>query len=364
MAEAAAEAAASSHSPFDDYSYPNPGKNGGGGGVGVGGGGGGGGGGGYGYSDGSHGTYQLPPLAPPNPGGVYGMSEMSQYDPYAAGAASLAASAVGRSRSRKESEPGTPGIAGVGAGTLAREPSKRAPYHAFAGPQPHELQGGSGGTFRSRRSNQDVLEAAGLSGIPTVNTVNTLGNSAGGAYITRRTSETPQTVSRTNTNTLSGRSKFGSMSSGGHHPSALQPGYPVESYYPQRNDSLSPDPFAGYPVTTVPVSKPLPNPHDESGSGAGVASPPSLPRHLEEQEEAGSSTALRSDEQRMSYQDDTDYSQGHRVLRVRRVSWGFSPLAHPFLLGRQRVRRLDTHRCMDATTKFPPEILFIHRLVI
>ena len=292
VAEAAAEAAASSRSPFDDYSsYPNSGGNGGGNG------------GGYGYSDNSHGTYQLPPLAPPNE--VYGMTEMSQYDPYAAGAASLAASAVGRSRSRKESEPGAPGIAGVGAGTLAREPSKRAPYHAFAGPgpQPHELQG-SNGTFRSRRSNQDVLEAAGLGGAPPIPNNN---NGANGAYVTRKPSESAQS-------TQFGRSQFGSMSSGGHHPTPLQPGYPVESYYPQRNDSLSPDPFAGYPPGAT-VSKPLPNPHD------GSAPLPSLAGHQSDHNEdfgdSGSPTALRSDEQRMSYQDDTDYSQGNRVLRVR-----------------------------------------------
>ncbi|KAF8555452.1 hypothetical protein OG21DRAFT_1507742 [Imleria badia] len=294
VAEAAAEAAASSRSPFDDYSYNNSGSNGGGGG---------GGGGAYGYSDNSHGTFQLPPLSPHNE--VYGMTEMSQFDPYAAGAASLAASAVGRSRSRKESEPGAPGIAGVGAGTLAREPSKRAPYHAFAGPQPHELQG-SNGTFRSRRSNQDVLEAAGLggAGVAAIPSNNNLNNGASGAFVTRKPSETAQS-------TQFGRSQFGSMSSGGH-PTPLQPGYPVESYYPQRNESHSPDPFAGYPPVAT-VSKSLPNPH-------AAAPLPSLTGHQsdhnEDFTESGSPTALRSDEQRMSYQDDTDYSQGHRVLRV------------------------------------------------
>jgi hypothetical protein len=293
VAEAAAEAAASSRSPFDDYSYTNTGGNGGGGG----------GGGGYGYSDNSHGTYQLPPVSPRND--AYGMTEMAQYDPaYAAGAASLAASAVGRSRSRKESEPGAPGIAGVGAGTLAREPSKRAPYHAFAGPgpQPHELQG-SNGTFRSRRGNQDVLEAAGLAGTGAAAIPNHNPNNApGGAYVTRKPSDTTQNTQ------FSGRSQFGSMSSGGHHPSTLLPGYPVESYYPQRSDSLSPDPFAGYPPA---ISKPLPNPHT-----AAVASPP-LPSHQSDHnEDHVESGSPRSDEQRMSYQDDTDYSQGNRVLRV------------------------------------------------
>ena len=295
VAEAAAEAAASSRSPFDEYSYNNTGGNGGGGG----------GGGGYGYSDNSHGTYQLPPVAPRND--AYGMTEMSQYDPYAAGAASLAASAVGRSRSRKESEPGAPGIAGVGAGTLAREPSKRAPYHAFAGPgpQPHELQG-SNGTFRGGRGNQDVLEAAGLAGTGAAAIAsNNPNNGAGGPYITRKPSDTQNTQ-------FSGRSQLGSMSSGGHHPSTLLPGYPVESYYPQRSDSLSPDPFAGYPPA-ISVSKPLPNPH-----AATVPSPPLPSQQSDHNEDHVESGSPRSDEQRMSYQDDTDYSQGNRVLRVRR----------------------------------------------
>lgn len=299
VAEAAAEAAAS-HSPFDDYSYGNTGGNGGGGGSG--GGGGGGGGGGYGYSDNSHGTYQLPPLAPPKD--VYGISEMSQYDPYAAGAASLAAaSAVGRSRSRTESETGAPGIAGVGAGTLGREPSRRAPYHAFAGPapQPQDLQGSSG-SFRSQRGNQDVFEAAGLVAMGS----NNPNNGAGGAFVSRKPSDTTQQTQ------FSGRrSQYGSLSSGGHHPMALQPGYPVESHYPQRSDSLSPDPFAGYPPVT-PKSKPLPNPYGPETPAASV------PGHDQnEDEETASPTAPHSDEERMSYQDDADYSQGNRVLRVR-----------------------------------------------
>ncbi|KAG8217108.1 hypothetical protein J3R82DRAFT_5138 [Butyriboletus roseoflavus] len=288
VAEAAAEAAASSRSPFDDYSYANAGGNGGGSG-------------GYGYSDNSHGTYQLPPLHPQSES--YGMSEMSQYDPYAAGAASLAAAAaVGRSRSRKDSEPGTPGIAGVGAGTLAREPSKRAPYHAFAGPgtQPQELQG-SNGTLRSQRGmNQDILEAAGLAAAHASNNTNN------GAFVTRKHSETTQ-----NTH-LSARSKYGSVSSG-QHSTPLQSGYPVESYYPQRNDSHSADPFAGYPPIS-PVSKPLPNPYGESS-----ALPP-LPTHQsnsnEDHPELSLPTAPHADEQRMSYQDDSDYSHGNRVLRV------------------------------------------------
>ncbi|KAG6375782.1 hypothetical protein JVT61DRAFT_2632 [Boletus reticuloceps] len=290
VAEAAAEAAASPRSPFDDYN------------------GNGGGGGGYGYSDNSHGTYQLPPLSPQH--GAYGMSEMSQYDPYAAGAASLAASAVGRSRSRKDSEPGTPGIAGVGAGTLAREPSKRAPYHAFAGPGPqlHELQRGNG-TFRSGRGNQDILEAAGLAGTgaaAATMTSNNLGNNASGTYVTRKPSEATQ-------HTLSGRSNLGSMSSGSHHPTTLHPGYPVDSYYPQRSDTLSPDPFAVYPPVLSAPSNSLPNPYDVS---APLPSPPEHQTDLEDPVDPGSPTALRSDEQRMSYQDNADYSQGNRILRV------------------------------------------------
>ena len=318
VAEAAAEAAASSRSPFDDYSYSNTGGNGGGGS------------GGYGYSDNSHGTYQLPPLHPQND--TYGMSEMSQYDPYAAGAASLAAAAaVGRSRSRKDSEPGTPGIAGVGAGTLAREPSKRAPYHAFAGPppQPQDLQG-SNGTLRSPRGmNRDILEAAGLAGTGAA----ALGsnNPNNGAFVTRKPSDT--TTQNTH---LSGRSKFGSASSG-HHPAALQSGYPVESYYPQRNDSQSADPFAGYPPVTPP-SKALPNPYE-----ATLPSPP-LPVHQsdpdEDHLELNPPSALRPDEQRMSYQDDADYSQGNRILRVRLDCLAlntFSPCADLLVSGCQRV---------------------------
>lgn len=297
VAEAAAEAAVSSHSPFDDYSYPNMGGNDGGGG---------GGGGGYGYSDNSHGTFQLPALHPQN--NSYGMTEMAQYDPYAAGAASLAAAAagVGRSRSRKVSEPGTPGIAGVGAGTLAREPSKRAPYHAFAGPgpQPYELQ--SKGTFRNPRgTNQDVLEAVGLADAGTTAlTSNSPNNATGGILVTRKPSETTQ-----NTH-FSGRSQFGSMSNG-HQ---WQSGYPVDSYYPQRNDSHNADPFAGYPLV-APASKALPNPYE-----ATLSSPPPPSQQsdtIEDRPELASSTALHSDEQRLSYQDDTDYSHGTRVLRVR-----------------------------------------------
>ncbi|KAF8129302.1 hypothetical protein EV363DRAFT_1400042 [Boletus edulis] len=257
VAEAAAEAAASPRSPFDDYNGGRRRRR--------------------------HGTYQLPPLSPQH--GAYGMSEMSQYDPYAAGAASLAASAVGRSRSRKDSEPGTPGIAGVGAGTLAREPSK------------------------PDAGNHDILEAAGLAGtgaVAATMTSNNLGNNASGTNVTRKPSEATQ-------HTLSGRSNFGSMSSGGHHPATLHPGYPVESYYPQRSDTLSPDPFAVYPPVLSAPSNSLPNPYDVS---APLPSPPEHQTDLEDPVDSGSPTALRSDEQRMSYQEDADYRQGNRILRV------------------------------------------------
>ena len=292
VAEAAAEAVATSRSPFDDYGYNTGSNNGTGGG---------GGGGGYGYPADSHGTYTLPPMQPND---TYGMSEMSQYDldPYAANASMAAVAAVERSRSRKDSEPGTPGIAGVGARGLAREPSKRAPYHAFAGPPPEHQT--SSGTMRSiRGTNQDVLEAVGLAGPARVDppAAATTTTSPSGAFVTRKPSETTQ-----NTH-ASGRSQFGSMS--GHHPTPLQPGYP------QRRESRSPDPFAAvYPAATS-ASAPFPNPYD------AALSSPSLPGHQsdhnEDSTELGSSSPLRSEEQRMSYQDDTDYSQGHRVLRVR-----------------------------------------------
>ena len=104
---------------------------------------------------------------------------------------------------------------------------------------------------------------------------------------------------------VSGQSQFGSMS--GHHP--LQPGYP------QRCEMRSPDPFAVvYPAATS-ASALCANPYD------AALSSPSLPDHQsdhnEDSTELRSSSPLRSEEQRMSYQDDTDYSQGHRVLRVR-----------------------------------------------
>jgi hypothetical protein len=237
----------------------------------------------------------------------YGMSEMSQYDPYAAGAAGLAASAVGRNRGRKESEGRAPGIAGVGAGTLSREPSRRAPYHAFAGPgpQPHELQDTIGSVrYRRGPGSQDMLEAAGLAGagaaaIPPNN---------GGAFINRRPSEYTQNTHH------SGRSQgYGSPSD--TYPPQLQPGYQGDPYPPQRRDTHSADPYTGYAAAPYPTSSGFPNPHD-----APMPSPPeNQSDHTfgdHEDYPDSSPIPLRDDEARVSYQDDADYSQGNRVLRV------------------------------------------------
>ncbi|KIJ63442.1 hypothetical protein HYDPIDRAFT_168613 [Hydnomerulius pinastri MD-312] len=294
VAEAAAEAAASSRSPFDDYG-------GGGGDRGA-----------YGYSDSGHGTFQQPPM--PHHNGSYGMSEMSQHDPYAAGAAGFAAAAVDRSRSRKESEPGAPGIAGVGAGNLAREPSRRNPYHAFAGPgpQPHELQD-SPGSLRYRRgpANQDILEAAGLAG--TGAAAMAANNANSGAFINRRPSEYTQ-----HTHQSGGGRSQGYGSSNDSYPTQLQPGYQADPYYPR---TRSADPFAGQPTPAAyPQRSPspgLPNPHDAPSPPATQNSGHTFGEHEHEDDfhEGGSPAALRDDE-RMSYQDDNDYSQGSRVLRV------------------------------------------------
>ncbi|KAI6110281.1 hypothetical protein EDD16DRAFT_1612166 [Pisolithus croceorrhizus] len=216
IAAAAADAAAAPRFPFDDYSDPS------------------GGGGGYGYSDNSHGTYAQPPMRPVE---SYGMTEMSQYEPYAVGAASGGATAFQRSRSRKESEVGTPGIAGVGAGNLAREPSRRAPYHAFAGPNPQDL-------------NDPAGNAAGLAGTGAA----ALAHDGTGTLVNRRPSDYTQNTHR------SGRSHGYASSSEGGHPSPLQPGYRQESNIPQRSNSRR--------------------------------------------------------ENRVSLQDDTDYAQEPRVLRV------------------------------------------------
>lgn len=279
VAEAAAEAAASSRSPFDDYTYSNNGGSGGGGG----------GGGGYPYSDTTHGTFAQAPMGLPSD--TYGMSEMTQYDPYAAGAVSLATANVGRTRSRLDSESQrTPGIAGVGAGNLAREPSRRTPYHAFAGPgpQPHEmLDHTPSGRYRPR--GVELLEGAGLAGTG----VAAMAAANNGAFINRRPSEyTHQT--------------HGSMRSQGHsqghssnenYPAPLQPGYQS----PPRNDTQYADAYAGFanaPYPQPPLSPGLHNPHETSPS------PPPAQSH-----------SPVGDVEEEDYQDE-DYGQQNRVLRV------------------------------------------------
>lgn len=283
VAEAAAEAAATSRSPFDDYTS--------------------GGNGGYPYSDTTHGTFGQTPMGLPND--TYGMNEMSQYDPYAAGVAPLAVAAnVGRARSRLDSESRAPGIAGVGAGNLAREPSRKAPYHAFAGPgpQPRETMDHSA-SMRYRRA--DMLEAAGLAGTGAVATP----SANGGAYINRRPSQFTQQM-------------HGSMRSQGHpsnenYPQPLQPGYQS----PPRNDTQFPDAYTG--ITNAPYPQRLPSPgpgfpipHDTSPS------PPSHSQnHLIEGDDFHDDAPpvplheMHEDE-RMSYADDDDYGQHNRVLRV------------------------------------------------
>lgn len=287
VAEAAAEAAASSRSPFDDYTYSNnnPNNNGGGGG-------------GYPYSDTTHGTFTQAPMGLPTD--TYGMNEisMTQYDPYAAGAVSLATATananVGRTRSRLDSESTrAPGIAGVGAGNLAREPSRRTPYHAFAGPgpQPHEMMDHA----RYRPRGVEVLEGAGLAGtgVAAMAAANNHNNNGNGAFINRRPSEyTHQT--------------HGSMRSHGHsqghssnenYPAPLQPGYQAQAQAPARNDQYA-DAYTGYagaPYAQAPLSPPLHNPHEESPSGAQAHA--------------------HGDGEGEDYEDE-DYGQHNRVLRV------------------------------------------------
>lgn len=282
VAEAAAEAAASSRSPFDDYTYSNP-TNGGGGG---------GGGGGYPYSDTTHGTFTQAPMGLPSD--TYGMSEMTQYDPYAAGAVSLATANVGRTRSRLDSESQrTPGIAGVGAGNLAREPSRRTPYHAFAGPgpQPHEMMDG-----RYRPRGVELLEGAGLAGTgvaamaaAAANNNNNNGNGAG-AFINRRPSEYTQQTH----GSMRSQGHSQGHSSGENYPAPLQPGYQAQALAPaQYADAYGG--FAGAPYVQGAVSPALHNPHERE------TSPPPAPPH--------------GDDEGDDYQDE-DYGQHNRVLRV------------------------------------------------
>ena len=152
-----------------------------------------------------------------------------------------------------------------------------------------------------RSTNQSVLEAVGLAGPALVDQSSAANTSPSGAFVTRKHLDTAQ-----NTH-FSGRLQFGSMSD--HHLTPLRPGYP------QRREARPSDPFAAvYPAATS-ASAPFPNPHD------AALSSPSLPGHQsdhnEDSTELGPSSPLGNDEQQTSYQDDTDYSQGHHVLRVR-----------------------------------------------
>jgi len=286
VAEAAAEAAASSRSPFDDYTYN--GSSGGGGG----------GGGGYPYSDTTHGTFGQAPMGLPTD--TYGMNEMTQYDPYAAGAVSLATANVGRVRGRQDSETQrAPGIAGVGAGNLAREPSRRTPYHAFAGPgpQPQEtLDHTLSGRYRSRGI--ELLEGAGLAGTGVA--AMTAANN--GAYINRRPSQYTQT--------------HGSMRSHGHsqgHSSSENYPIPPQAIYqsPPRNDSQSGDAYTGF--VSAPSPQPLLSP-GVSNSHESSPSPPPAQSHSPVGEVEGED--YHDGDQRVSYADDEDYGQHNRVLRV------------------------------------------------
>jgi hypothetical protein len=130
----------------------------------------------------------------------------------------------------------------------------------------------------------------------------------GGAFINRRPSEYTQNTHN------SGRSQ-GYGSSNDTHPALFQPGYHGDPHYPPPQDTHSADPYTGYSSAPYSSNPGLPNPHD-------VASPSPPGHHSDhtfgdhEDHDNGSPTALRDEEQRMSYQDDADYSQGNRVLRV------------------------------------------------
>ncbi|KAG2134494.1 hypothetical protein DEU56DRAFT_756927 [Suillus clintonianus] len=282
VAEAAAEAAATSRSPFDDYTYSNNGGSGGGG---------------YPYSDTTHGTFGQAPMGLPTD--TYGMSEMTQYDPYAAGAVSLATANVGRARSRQDSETRrAPGIAGVGAGNLAREPSRRLPYHAFAGPgpQPHETIDHTPSMVHRPRGGE-LLEAAGLAGTGVA--AMTAANN--GAYINRRPSEYTQQT-------------HGSMRSRGHssnenHLMNLQPAFQP----PPHNDTQYADAYTGFvnAPSPQPLSPGFPNPYETSPSP-----PPAQSNHHSGDVEGEDYHDDGPPAQRLSYADDEDYGQHNRVLRV------------------------------------------------
>lgn len=277
IAAAAAEAAASARSPFDDYSEP--------------------GGGGYGYSENSHGTFAQPPMRPVE---SYGMTEMSQYDPYAAGGPM-----TGGGAAYDATRNGAPGIAGVGAGNLAREPSRRAPYHAFAGPGPGPQVYDPSANMRYPRSTltQDaVLAATGLAGTGAV----AMANDTGNAQVTRRPSE------YTHNTHQSGRS------SDGGHPTQLQPGYQSDAFPPRRSNSRTlagmPDPYGGYVPAPAPYPKPVSPPLPDSHTSSSSSPPP--PGHAPAGNEDQYGRSSPPAENRTSFQDEDDYSQGPRVLRV------------------------------------------------
>ncbi|KAG6327606.1 hypothetical protein ID866_11483, partial [Astraeus odoratus] len=281
IAAAAVEAAKSTRSPFDDFSES--------------------GGGDYGYSDNGHSAYGKSLF----PAESYGMSEVVQYDPYVASAAV----AVERPRSRKGSEVGAPGIAGVGAGNLAREPSRRAPYHAFTGPNSQDPQVPAANLHHPRSTaTQDILEAAGLAGTGAA----AMANNRGRAFINRRPSEYTQNTHR------SGPSQGHGSSSDAGHPAQLQPAYP-----PQRSNSHAitgmTDPCGGYIPAPYPASSPspsMPNPHDLSSQSP----PPTDDGHVSAENEdhyhESNSPIVPSSENCANFQDDGDYSGSPRVLRV------------------------------------------------
>ncbi|KAG2071650.1 hypothetical protein BDR04DRAFT_494068 [Suillus decipiens] len=206
--------------------------------------------------------------------------EMTQYDPYAAGAVSLSTANVGRARSRHDSETQrTPGIAGVGAGNIAREPSRRTPYHAFAGPgapQPHETLGHTPTpTGRQRSRGIELLEGAGLAGTGVA--AMTAANN--GAYINRRPSQyTHQTHGSTRS-----RGHSRGHSSNENYTTPPQPVYQS----PPRNDTQHAGAYTGFSHS----------PGEVEGEDYQNDGPP-----------------------RLSYADDEDYGQHNRVLRIANVS--------------------------------------------
>jgi len=324
IAAAAAEAAASSRSPFDDFPEPSPG--------------------GYGYSDNSHGTFAQPPMRPAE---SYSMSELSQYGPYAAGGAMAGGGAAfDAARNRKGSEVGAPGIAGVGAGNLAREPSRRAPYHAFAGPGPQDLHDPSANTRypRSTLTQDPVLEATGLAGTGAV----AMAGNTGNAQVNRRPSEYTYNTHR------SGRSQgYGSSSDGGH-PTQLQPGYQSDGFPPQRSNSRTiagmADPYGGYVPEPYPkpVSPPLPNPQSSSPSPPANDYGHTSFENEDRYHESGSPIPPPA-ENRMSFQDEDDYSQGPRVLRVSKLFFVISALLIAvFLLGHKRMNMTATQHMAEG----------------